>query len=401
MLIVLDWVVFLLAVLSPVILILLIMSGLAPLAAIVVILLGVYFVIRGAYAAANIILSGGQIFASRRERRLAEIYTFLSRALRAGRSPTEAVEQLTGETRGLGFDAALRRTLQKLRANSKLADALSSAPRTFPPPDVAVVHAGEQSGRLTEALDFLATGKRGRASFGVSAALAAFHIFVAVLVVLIMFAMVLPRFKEIYDQLGGELPWLTQVLMDTSYRFMNSPVIALGVVGILVIAVYALFDRRSGLLSFFLWLFPYLRRVYWSEPFARFSFVMGSLLQSGAEFSSAVALAVRASGSGILRGRERRLTGVKDPQELGAELARLPELPADYSTEYVRVGDPDLPGRLLAASRLHVREYDAIYSHRWAVVVPLVILVVGVFMFVVVIALYLPMFHIPKLVGRS
>jgi len=138
--------------------------------------------------------------------------------LEAGLSLVEAIDALTEKER----DASVRHLLDGLRRHlyegQSLSVALAEFPSSFPTLYVATVRASERSGAIAEALRrFVAYQQQIdllkkrliSASIYPAVLLAA-----GSLVLLFLIAYVVPRFSGIYEEIGGELPFASKMLMQ-------------------------------------------------------------------------------------------------------------------------------------------------------------------------------------------
>lgn len=374
---------------------------LRPFAGLILLLGGAYLVFRVTYIIVSGLVNGGGALLGRRSNAVAaELSLVMSRVLRMGGAPGDVLPTLEQDL-PVGYRGAILRVAAKLKEGLPLHQALASIPRLFSVRDRALIEAGEKSGRLADAFEFLSIA-RPRSGAINPGGLSLVAVFLGVLTIpLLILAFILPKFKEIFDQLGADLPFLTQVLMDFNHLLTHSPFLLLLLLAVILVVVVSTCDRVGGGLSLLLAVFPSLRRSYWSDPFSRFSFVMGSLLGSGAGVEGALMLALKSSGSKILQGRRRRFEQVHKTSEISGALNDIPGLPADFSTEYLRDDQDDLPERLMRVSRIHALEHQAVIGSQWAVLVPVAVFALLVLCIVIVVALYLPMFNIPKVVGRG
>ncbi len=137
--------------------------------------------------------------------------------LEAGLSLVEAIDALTEKER----DDAIRNVLEGIRRRlyegQSLSVALGEFPSTFTPLYVATVRASERSGAIPEALRrFVAYQQQIdvlkkrliNASIYPAVLLGA-----GTLVVLFLVGYVVPRFSGIYEDIGGELPFASRMLM--------------------------------------------------------------------------------------------------------------------------------------------------------------------------------------------
>jgi general secretion pathway protein F len=138
--------------------------------------------------------------------------------LEAGLSLVEAIEALTEKER----DDSVRHLLEGLRARlyegQSLSVALAEFPSSFPTLYVATVRASERTGAIAEALRRFVVYQQQidllkkrliNASIYPAVLLA-----VGSLVVLFLVTYVVPRFSGIYEDIGGELPFASKMLMQ-------------------------------------------------------------------------------------------------------------------------------------------------------------------------------------------
>jgi len=144
--------------------------------------------------------------------------TELVALLEAGLSLVEAIDALTEKERDEAVRSVLEGIRRRLHEGQSLSVALAEFPSSFTPLYVATVRASERSGAIAEALTrFVAYQQqidllRKRlinASIYPAVLLAA-----GGLVVLFLVGYVVPRFSGIYEDIGGDLPFASRLLMQ-------------------------------------------------------------------------------------------------------------------------------------------------------------------------------------------
>ena len=138
--------------------------------------------------------------------------------LEAGLTLVEAIDALTEKER----DESIRNVLDGLRRRlfegQSFSVALGEFPSTFPALFVATVRASERSGAISESLRRYVTYQEQinvlkkrliNASIYPAVLLSA-----GLLVVLFLVAYVVPRFSSVYEEIGGELPLASRLLMQ-------------------------------------------------------------------------------------------------------------------------------------------------------------------------------------------
>jgi general secretion pathway protein F len=166
--------------------------------------------------------------------------------LAAGLSLVEAIDALTEKERDESVRQLLEGVRRRLYEGQSLSVALAEFPSSFPTLYVATVRASERSGAIAEALQrFVAYQQQidllkkrlVQASIYPAVLLAA-----GSLVLLFLLAYVVPRFSGIYEEIGGELPFASRVLMQWG-RLIQAHAVAVLVcfVGGVSLAGYGLF----------------------------------------------------------------------------------------------------------------------------------------------------------------
>ncbi len=145
--------------------------------------------------------------------------------LEAGLSLVEAIDALTEKERDEAIRSMLEGLRRRLYEGQSLSTALGEFPSCFPPLYVATVRASERSGAISEALRRFVSYQEQiellkkrliNASIYPAVLLGA-----GALVVLFLVIYVIPRFSGIYEDIGGELPLASRLLMQWG-RFLNA-----------------------------------------------------------------------------------------------------------------------------------------------------------------------------------
>ncbi len=137
-----------------------------------------------------------------------------------------------------GLSVEIRRLVL---GGTSFSDAIAKFPKIFDDIYIGLVRAGEESGELEETLKRVAylLEKQDKLNSKIISTLAypVFVMFLAFVVTLLLLTFVFPAFKGMYDQMGTELPIITQVLMSTGLFLKENwffiPIIILSVVGFL------------------------------------------------------------------------------------------------------------------------------------------------------------------------
>jgi type IV pilus assembly protein PilC len=395
MIMLLDFIVILAVLFAPV----LVMIA-AGLPAEVVMLLAVLLVAvvfsRVAYALSALAVFWSRALSGRRDRQLGEIYSSLARAIRLSGPLAETFRALAADVRSPGARRQLRRVAAV--APDSVVAAVDAAPGYFPSTDRAMLAAGERAGLRVQALEQLARMRGGDVPTGVATPVfAGLGLILAMIGVLYILLTAVPRFKEIYDQLGAELPTVTQAIVALVWWVKSyAPFIVIALFGMVVLVVL----KSGSVLAAILRLYPSLGVPYWSAPLARLTFTMGALIRAGESPSQAVGQAIRAGGTRLLHANSKAVhASVEAGGSLPDALSRIAGIPPGYLVHLQRADKQRMADDFMALSWIMQSDMSDARLGRWPIILPAVLLLIGLFYVALVFALYLPLFNVPKIIG--
>jgi type IV pilus assembly protein PilC len=161
-----------------------------------------------------------------KSRDLMEFSTHMFTLLEAGIPLTQALKSLSVETPNIHLRATLQAIFQQVEAGNTLHDAMRQHPRIFPPQITNLVHAGEESGTLTDTfkeleryldwLDQIRGDVRQATIYPSIVIVAVFGLLV------LLFTFVIPRFVPILEGLHVPLPTITIMVIAISELFVET-----------------------------------------------------------------------------------------------------------------------------------------------------------------------------------
>jgi type IV pilus assembly protein PilC len=275
--------------------------------------------------------------------------------------------------------------------------------RVFPRLMVAMVRAGEAGGMIDAALEQSAsslekdTALRSKIKGAMTyPAIVLSFTFVMVAAVLIF---IVPIFEEMFKNLGGELPGITQVLVDASHNmWWIGPLFLIVTIGGTVIfkrrlrqsAEFRLaVDRVKLKLPVF---GPLLRKLAMS----RFSRNLGLLLNVGVPVMQALSVVGETTGNEVINAAMKDVqAAVRDGQPMSSAMRHHKIFP-EMVTQMVEVGEESgqISQMLDKVADFYDREVDSAAESLTASIEPIMVLVMGTVVGGMVICLYLPMFTI-------
>ena len=288
-----------------------------------------------------------------------------------------------------------------------LSKALARHPRIFSRLYVAMVEAGEASGTLDIVLDRVAIQIEKEAAIKRRVKSAMVYPTVvltfASLVLVGMLLFIVPVFVNVFAQLNGKLPTLTQIVVDFSNALRNYWFIIFPLIGA---AIYGIRRAKKTERGRQVWDQTKLRipmkigDVVLKVTMARFSRTLATLVGAGVDIVRALEITGATAGNWVV---EEALTDVKMRVQEGTPMARPlidnPVFPPMVS-QMIGIGEEtgELEKMLGKIADFYEDEVDASISALTSIIEPLMMIGVGCMVGVIVIAMYLPMFKMLTLV---
>lgn len=353
--------------------------------------------------------SGGvQLFKQKvKERDLALFSRQLGAMLSAGISITTALEILSEQLPNKTMQETLKKIRDDVFSGTSLAKAMMKFPKVFPDFLVNLVAAAEESGKLDDILKRATVyyekidaikGKIKSASWYPIAV-----IVIATVIVFGILTFIVPTFAEIYSSMGGELPFLTQVLINISNSLKSNFLFIVGFIVILVVGNSQFYKTPAGK-KFYHKLFlklPILKDIFHKGALAKFARTFSTLINGGVPIIRAIEIASKTVGNVHI---EESLEKTKQDVEKGKPLAM--SLDKKYFplmfTAMVNVGENTgrLDEMLDTIASFYEDEVDRQVDALISILEPMLMVFIGGIVGFILVALYLPIFKMGELLQK-
>lgn len=168
--------------------------------------------------------------------------------LRAGVTIIDALGMLSEQTENKGFSKAIKDVQVSIQKGETLGNSMRKIPEYFPPMLVNLVDAGEASGSLDVSLERMAIQfeKDAKLQGMIKKAMVYPMVVccVAVLVVIVMLAYVVPTFMEMFADLDIEMPKLTLMVMAAS-DWVKGHLILIAVIIVALVVGFKYFSQTK------------------------------------------------------------------------------------------------------------------------------------------------------------
>jgi type IV pilus assembly protein PilC len=311
-------------------------------------------------------------------------------------------------------DKKLAVVISEVRADVEggllLSEALARHPRIFSRLFVSMVEAGEAAGILDVVLDRVAfqIEKETQIKRRVKGAMM-YPLMVMIFATLVLIGMLwflVPIFVGIFEDLGGELPMLTQWIVAASDVIRHKFYILFPAVGGIIWGFFRFkkTDRGRRIWDRVRLKAPVgIGKVVLKVGMARFSRTLSTLVGAGVDIIRALEITGTTSGNSLI---EDAVVDVRERVHQGVPIA-IPlmenELFPPMVSQMVRVGEEtgELEKMLGKIADFYEDEVDSAISNLTSIIEPLMMILVGMMVGVVIIAMYLPMFKMMSLLGAQ
>ncbi len=327
--------------------------------------------------------------------------------VQAGVSIVSALVILEEQTEDKNLAVVIADIREDVESGVVLSRAMARHPKVFNRLYVAMIEAGEASGTLDTVLDRVAVQieKDTKIKRRVKSAMI-YPIVVLTFATLVLVGMLLfliPVFVGIFKTLNGQLPTLTQIVVDASnflrgYWFIVFPIVGIAIFGLMKYKQTeqgrAVWDRVKLKLPM------KIGDVVLKVAMARFTRTLSTLVSAGVDIVRALEITGSTAGNFVL---EESLVEVRRRVQEGARIATpLEELPIfpPMVSQMVKIGEEtgELDRMLGKIADFYEDEVDAAVSALTSIIEPIMMIGVGVMVGIIVISMYLPMFKMLQLV---
>ena len=348
------------------------------------------------------IFSGGTSFSGTRKIRQTQFLIFNQQFLtliKAGLPILNSLDLLIKRQK----DAHLKSVLENVRDRVKSGELLSdsfAAQAVFPKIYTTTLLAGEKSGNMEEVLGRYIAFQRLALTFKkkllVSLVYPALLVIFVLGMVMFLFTYVVPQFALLFQSFNAQLPAITVLMLTIGRNSQKYAPVALVVLVILVALFWRWKATDSGAekVDRVVLAMPLLGEIWLKYQVANFSRMLSTLLAGGLPLVPSLETAGASLGSRhILNGIAEATTRVREGQPLAKSLEEQKMFP-DLSVEMIEVGESTgaLPAMLNSVAEFYEEDVQTALSAAMALIEPLILIVMAVFVGGVLISLYMPIF---------
>jgi len=323
--------------------------------------------------------------------------------INAGLPVVQSLSILQRQAEKEGMKDALKAVREDVETGLPLSDSLAKFPAIFNRLYVYLVRAGEASGNLDGILERVAAYQEKQMELRgkIKAALTypAVVLVIALGVTWFLLTGIVPQFASILDQLGGDLPFITHMLIAISDFLRYQWYIVIGLIAVLITAfiLYYRTDHGRHVIDRIALSVPVFGPLTQKSAIASFSNTFGLLLRSGVNIIEAIDITKGTAGNIIVEDiLEEAKEGVQRGSHISDTLERHPNVFPPLVTSMVAIGEETgaVDSMLDKVAQFYEREVDDAVAGLTAALEPMMIVFLGIIVGFIVAGMFLPMFSI-------
>ncbi|MDR0528280.1 MAG: type II secretion system F family protein [Zoogloeaceae bacterium] len=294
-----------------------------------------------------------------------------------------------------------------IETGSSLSVAFRKYPRYFDTLFINLVGAGEQAGILDSLLERLASYKEKIQSIKGKIKSALFYPAAVIVITFILVAAIMtwvvPAFKEMFSNFGGELPYPTQIVIGISDTFVEYWYVIFGVIfGGVYAFVTALrtSEKLQNQMDRLMLNLPLFGELVRKSVIARWSRTLSTMFEAGVPLVEALESVGGAAGNDVYKRATREIQlSVSTGTSLTASLQQTDIFP-NMVVQMVAIGEESgsLATMLGKVADFFEEEVDQMVEALSSLMEPIIMVVLGVVIGGIIIAMYLPIFKMGSMV---
>ena len=319
--------------------------------------------------------------------------------IRAGLPILNSVELLIKRQKDPQLKQILENVRERVKGGELLSDAFA-AQGIVPKIYTTTLMAGEKSGNIDEVLtryiNFQRLAMTFRKKLFVSLIYPTLLVTVVLIMVTFLFTYVVPKFGELFESLDQKLPAITLFMLAVGQNAQKyAPYVFVGLV-VFGFVIWRWKDTDSGAdrIDRIILSIPLLGEIRLKHQLASFSRMLATLLQGGLPLVPAMETAgASMSSRRILKGVARAGVRVREGQGLASSLEEQEIFP-ELAVEMIEVGESTgaLPAMLNSVAEFYEEDVQTALGASMALIEPIILMIMAVFVGGVLISLYLPIF---------
>lgn len=332
----------------------------------------------------------------------------LSTMLDSGVPVIQSLQLIAENNTKAEMKSILHQVCLSIEAGTQLSKALSTSCSHFDSFYIDLIATGEETGSLAQAFARLAEYREKSDALRAKVIKAMIYpsmvFFVAITVTILMLTFVIPEFENIFKGFGAELPWFTQLVIDTSHDLQNY-----GLFILLLLMLSGMMFSALKKKSYFVRMkvsrhslqVPIIGSVLSKAAIAKFSRTLATSFSSGLPILHSLHTTSKTAGNlyyqeAILSVQQNTAAGM--PLYIAMRHTKaFPEM----VLQMIMIGEESgkLDDMLNKIAYVYEEEVDNTVDNLGKILEPFIIIFLGIMIGGLVVSMYLPIFNLMNVIG--
>ena len=324
----------------------------------------------------------------------------LSTMFNAGLTLEKAISFLSKEEKHRTFKKILIDIENSVKKGLLLSDALARHPGVFNNLYISLVKAGEVSGKLAitlgELSQYLETMEDTQRKVKSAMYYPGFILFFLGLVLVVLFAFIIPQFTQVYEGLNQKLPVYTQMLLDSGEWLNENLFTFFFFIFLFSLCMWLFFltDRGRLIRDKFLLKVHIFGSIINQNVLSKFGKTFGILVGSGVSILDTMNLVKKVVDNRVYElAIEKSAKHIENGSSISDAL-KLTGIFPGVLIQLMNTGEEtgEIDKLALKVSDFYAKQVDAIVDRLTSIIEPALIILIGVIIGVVLVAVYMPIF---------
>lgn len=316
----------------------------------------------------------------------------------AGIPISDCMNSLRSQRFSKPLRVVLRKIYYDIESGILLSEAFAKHPKVFPSFFVSMVAIGEASGSLDKVLlsmaDYYENDRKIKKKAKSAMVYPTVLLVLAFAVLIFVMLFILPSFESTINELGGEVPTITRVMMSISHFIQNKIFIIIPVIVVVFIAIKLFFKTKKGkyIRDYLLFRLPIVGKVQRNLITSRFAKASAILLGSGMNLIDCLENLKKMLGNEVFsRKFNFTIEEVKRGRRLAPSIEATKLFPS-ILTEMINVGEEtgNIEDVLVATSSYFDELVESSISKAIASLEPVMIISIGGIVAIVILSVLVP-----------
>ncbi|OHA57808.1 MAG: hypothetical protein A2114_00890 [Candidatus Vogelbacteria bacterium GWA1_51_14] len=298
---------------------------------------------------------------------------------------------------------ALMQVTDDIKGGLPISAAMAKHPDIFSDFYVSMVKSGEESGKLSEAFNYLADHLERSYELVTKAKNAlvypAFIVVTFIVVMILMMVFVIPKLSDILVETGQELPIYTKIIVGLSNFFVDYGVLLAILAGALVLFLSRYLPTAAGnsALSRFKISIPYMGRLYKKLYLARIADNLNTMITSGISMVKAVEVTAEVVDNEVYKELLlKSAQAIKTGESVSSAMTKYPNEIPSIMVQMIKVGEES--GRLGfvldTLARFYRREVNNEVDTLVGLIEPILIVALALMVGVLLTSVLVPIYNV-------